>query len=152
MARTGLSKELREALKQAFEDVDVNQTGTISRGELRSVLQLCGQNPTSEEVAAYLEGSDVPGEMSQEEFFRFVERRVPLKTPSQIDQELMEAFEKFDDDGDFTISKEEFRKVMTRLGNEPLTEQDADALLESLGSLETEGKLNVAELAKLFMG
>lgn len=44
------------ALKGAFDDIDVDGTGTISKSELRTALQLIGQNPTAEEMATYMEG------------------------------------------------------------------------------------------------
>ena len=41
------------------------------------------------------------------------------------------------------ISRDEFRKVMTKLGDEPLSEQDADKLLDNLDVDEKDGKLSV---------
>ena len=43
------------ALKNAFEDIDFTSTGRINKSELRSALQLTGQNPTAEEMTTYTE-------------------------------------------------------------------------------------------------
>lgn len=84
------------------------------------------------------------GDLTLDEFYEFVERKVTIKSEEEIDKELMDAFEKFNEGNDFLISKEEFRKVMTKLGDEPLSEGDADTLLESLKTIENNGMLNVA--------
>ncbi|XP_045205688.1 centrin-2-like [Mercenaria mercenaria] len=146
-----LSEEQKTALKNAFEDIDINGTGKISKSELRAALQLIGQNPTSEEMITYMERLG-DGDFTLDEFLEYVEQRIPIKSQEEIDKELMDAFEKFNDDRDFLISKEEFKKVMTKLGDEPLTEGDAEYLLESLRNIEKNGMFNVAELARLFMG
>jgi Ca2+-binding EF-hand superfamily protein len=83
------------------------------------------------------------GTFTLAEFIEFVEQHIPFKTKEEIDKELTEAFEKFRDDRDLSISKEEFQKVMTKLGDEPLTDGDAETLIESLKNIENSGKYNV---------
>lgn len=146
-----LTEEHRNALKAAFEDIDITGTGRISKSELRSVLQLTGQNPTLEEMTEYMQHA-ADSQFTLQELYEFIERYIPIKSSEEIDQELMDAFDKFNEDRDFRISKEEFKKIMTKLGEEPLTESDADALIQSLSNIEEAGRYNVGELAKMFMG
>ena len=56
----------------------------------------------------------------------------------------MAAFEKFDTNKNFLISKDEFRHVLTSesMGDEPLTDQEADELLSNL-DVDGDGQLNI---------
>ncbi|XP_060586360.1 uncharacterized protein LOC132742085 [Ruditapes philippinarum] len=146
-----LTEPQKAALKDAFEDIDITNSGMINKSELRAALQLTGQNPTMEEMITYTERLG-NGTFTLAEFIEFVEQHIPFKTKEEIDKELTEAFEKFRDDRDLSISKEEFQKVMTKLGDEPLTDGDAETLIESLKNIENSGKYNVTELSRLFMG
>jgi len=46
---------MTSALVSAFQDVDVEKTGVIKTSELRTALQLVGQNPSAEEVTQLAE-------------------------------------------------------------------------------------------------
>ena len=56
----------------------------------------------------------------------------------------MNAFEKFDTNKNFLIDKDEFRHILTSdaMGDEPLTEAEADELLASL-DVDGDGQLNI---------
>ena len=84
------------------------------------------------------------GEFDRESFVKFVEDNVHIKSPEDIDKELMAAFEKFDTNKNFLISKDEFRHIMTsdNMGDEPLTEEEADELLGNL-DVDGDGQLNI---------
>ncbi|KAL4230334.1 hypothetical protein ACF0H5_010717 [Mactra antiquata] len=138
---TSISDTHKNALKRAFEDIDINKTGHIDKSDIRTVLQLSGQNPTSEEMFTYSDTGE-SGQMTLEELYEFVEQNIKMKTPEQIDKELASAFEKFKDGKDPCISKEELRKVMTKFGDEPLTEKDADTLIDTLKDIENAGRYN----------
>ena len=84
------------------------------------------------------------GEFDVETFVQFVEDHVPIKTPEEIDTELINAFEKFDSNKNHLIDKDEFRLILTSstMGDEPLTETEADELLAQL-DVDGDGQLNV---------
>lgn len=84
------------------------------------------------------------GEFDVETFVQFVVDHVPIKTPEEIDKELISAFEKFDSNKNFLIDKDEFRLILTSetMGDEPLTEAEADELLANL-DVDGDGQLNV---------
>ena len=56
----------------------------------------------------------------------------------------MNAFEKFDTNKNFLIDKDEFRHILTSdvMGDEPLTEAEADELLANL-DVDGDGQLNI---------
>ena len=39
---------------QAFDDIDIDKSGTISRKELRAALQLIGQNQTNADMLKFM--------------------------------------------------------------------------------------------------
>ena len=84
------------------------------------------------------------GEFDRESFVKFVEENVHIKSPEDIDKELMAAFEKFDTNKNFLISKDEFHHIMMsdNMGDEPLTEEEADELLGNL-DVDGDGQLNI---------
>ena len=75
---------------------------------------------------------------------KFVEDNVNIKTPEEIDEELIKAFAKFDANENHQIDQEEFRNILTShtMGDDPLTKDEADELLNSL-DVDGDGQLNV---------
>ena len=75
---------------------------------------------------------------------KFVEENVNIKTPEEIDEELIKAFAKFDANENHQIDQEEFRNILTShtMGDDPLTKDEADELLNSL-DVDGDGQLNV---------
>jgi len=63
---------------------------------------------------------------------QFIENYFPLKSQEKINDEIAEAFAKFETNEDYVITKADFRDILTKLGDEPLTESEADAILACL--------------------
>ena len=72
----------------------------------------------------------------------FVEVNVPLKSKATINDEIAEAFAKFNSEENDLISQAEFREILTQLGHEPLTDREADIVINSLNKRRNE-RLNV---------
>lgn len=72
----------------------------------------------------------------------FIEQCVPLKSQDKINDEIAEAFAKFETCEDFVISKADFRDILTKLGDEPLTESEADSIIDSLD--QSTDKVNIS--------
>lgn len=144
-----LTENLKEAMKEAFDNIDVEKTGKLDKNGVREVLQLIGQNPTKKEMDDYFKGID--GEMvDREEIGDFVEQFVHLKSQETINEEIAEAFAKFDTNENFVITKADFREILTKLGDEPLTPAQADKILASLDP--SSDTVNIPDLSKLLSG
>lgn len=61
---------------------------------------------------------------------------------------VIDLFREFDENGDGTVGKGEFRKALTRLMQSPPTREDSDALFESIDADES-GAIEYKELHKL---
>ncbi|XP_060586359.1 calmodulin-like protein 3 [Ruditapes philippinarum] len=88
--------------------------------------------------------------IERDEIGDFVEQFVHLKSQESINEEIAEAFAKFDTNDGFVITKADFREILTKLGDEPLSNAQADKIIESL---ETDSEnVNVPDLSKLLSG
>jgi hypothetical protein len=72
--------------------------------------------------------------IERDEIGDFVEQFVHLKSQESINEEIAEAFAKFDTNDGFVITKADFREILTILGDEPLSNAQADKIIESLGT------------------
>ncbi|KAH3841850.1 troponin C, skeletal muscle-like [Dreissena polymorpha] len=141
-----LSESLKAAIRDAFDKVDVDRRGHVDRGGAREVLQLIGQNPTREEMGAYFKEA-VSDVLDRDAIADFIEQRVSLKSQMAINEDIAEAFAKFDTNDQFVISKVDFREILTKLGDEPLTEAEAASIIECLD--KSSDKVKVSDLSKL---
>jgi Ca2+-binding EF-hand superfamily protein len=132
--KSKLSAELVEKYGEAFDAIDEDGKGTISKGELTSIL---GGNDIGEEaIAAALAkfDTDHDGEMDKDEYFDFVYGSM---------LENARAFLKAaDTSGDGKISKDELAGVFAQLGFPEGQAAEAMANADDDGS----GSLSVDEL------
>ena len=70
---------------------------------------------------------------------------------SEAEFELIEAFKVFDDDNSGMISASEYFKILTELGDEPLSPEDVMREFQELGIGE-DSEINYRELAKYLVG
>ncbi|KAL4230335.1 Troponin C [Mactra antiquata] len=144
-----LSDSLKEAIREAFDNVDRDKTGSLDMDGVREVLQLIGQNPTKREMDEYFRG--ISGDnIERGEIGDFIEQFVPLKSQARINEEIAEAFAKFDTNENFVISKANFHEILTKLGDEPLTKQQADMIMGCLD--QTSDNVDIPDLSKLLSG
>lgn len=146
MSAQKLSDSLKEAIIDAFDRIDVDKTCRLSSDGVRSVLQLVGQNPTKAELNIYFKqlGAD---SVDRNSICDFIEKFVPIKSQEKINNEIAEAFAKFDTNDNFVISKADFKEILTKIGDEPLTEAEVNTIMECLD--QNSDHLNVSDLSKL---
>ena len=121
---TNETQEERKSLyREIFSMFDKDNSNTVSKDELQSLLIALGRNPTPEEVEKFLGevDTDRSGQIDFDEFFRVMEK--VYNVPPNTIQEVVEAFRIFDLDNSGKISLEEFRRILTKYGNE-FTEND----------------------------
>ena len=141
MAET-LSAEDMAEFKSAFSFFDKNGDGTITTGELGTVLRSLGQNPTEKELKDMVKelDEDGNGKIDFEEFLSIAKK---MSRAKESDEELMEAFKVFDRDGDGFITAAELRHIMSNLG-ETLTDQEVDEMIRE-SDVDGDGRINYAE-------
>ncbi|CAI8613889.1 unnamed protein product [Vicia faba] len=125
--------EVQLELAQAFQLIDRDNDGVVSRQELEAVLTRLGgqaRPPTSEEIEMMLSevDSDGRGCISVESIMNRIGSG-PVSGNSNPEEELREAFEVFDTDRDGRISAEELLRVFRAIGDERCTLEECRRMI-----------------------
>ncbi|PAA48963.1 hypothetical protein BOX15_Mlig001318g1 [Macrostomum lignano] len=146
-----ISDEELEELKEAFAIFDQDKSGFIEPQELRHILQVLGQNPTKAEIDSIIAEADViviDGKIDFNEFARIMKSNYKFKSASEMDNELMSAFQVFDRDSNGYISRQELEFVLTSIG-ERLTSEEVDEMFRFADTNE-DGRISYKEFVVLF--
>ncbi len=110
-------------------------------------MKSLGQAPDASEVADMINDVDVngDGEIDFAEFLEMMARR--LGTENNQNEELRQAFQVFDKDGDGHITGVELKLVMKQLGEDLSDEQLADMMREA--DSNGDGHIDFAEFCKM---
>lgn len=123
-----ISDEYREELHEAFLMFDKNRDGSISVQELSQILQNLNQGATMDEINEMIKQVDVDGDgeigtclhtvntKTVTDFDEFVQMMANAKCSTE--EEMKQAFDVFDADGNGYIDKSELGEVLKQLGEE----------------------------------
>eukprot|EP01065_Artemidia_motanka_P029936 TRINITY_DN35996_c0_g1_i1.p1 TRINITY_DN35996_c0_g1~~TRINITY_DN35996_c0_g1_i1.p1 ORF type:complete len:153 (+),score=51.56 TRINITY_DN35996_c0_g1_i1:68-526(+) len=120
------------------------QDNSIATTELLSVLRALGQNPTDEEATALLQRAD-PHQQGVVHFNTFLQMAAGLTVNAE--QEIVEAFRTFDQDGKGVIHSSALRHIMTNLG-EKFDDLEVDEMIREAGVMGIEGDVRYEEFAR----
>ncbi|CAF0731690.1 unnamed protein product [Rotaria sordida] len=106
-----MATEASQELKLLFTLFDVDNSGTLTRAELKELLQSPdpdGPSVSEKEVDEYLKLADTDnsGDISMDEFVAFINNNVPQGTYG-----LKSIFRTIDTSGDGVVEKDEFEQV-----------------------------------------
>jgi len=141
-------EELAE-FKEIFDLVDEDHGGSISRGELRRLMETLRLKPTEEELDAMMKevDSDGSGDIDFHEFVAVMSRRVQADyTPEQ----LKAAFKVFETDSVAKgfVSTEVLEHALTTYGSDKLSPEEAAELLATVDP-ENTGRINYMEFINM---
>ncbi|KFK30982.1 hypothetical protein AALP_AA6G053400 [Arabis alpina] len=110
----GLSEEEIKGLKKMFEEMDTDNSGSITYEELKTGLAKLGSKLSEDEVKQLMEAADVDGNGTIDyiEFISATMHRHRLER----DEHLYKAFQYFDKDNSGHITKEELEIAMKEHG------------------------------------
>lgn len=133
-------------------------TGTFGRAraqltyaEVLSALRACGRNPSVEEFKEMVTEVDtkLDGALDFEDFMcLFVSE---LKDGPNDMKELLEAFQAFDKAGNGFIMSEDLKTVLTTMGKDRLTDEEAQMMV-NLADKDGDGVLDYDEIVELITG
>ncbi|KAI8885679.1 EF-hand [Backusella circina FSU 941] len=141
-----LSTKKKDDLKDLFASFDKDCDGKISRPELEDMLHSAGIQITSMSKLNNMLERD--GSLNFENFA--VLMRPTLSDPLRMtkkQQELKEAFDAFDKDGDGAIDVKELQSMMAQLGDK-LSLAEAQELIEEV-DMDKDGVVNFGEFATM---
>merc|ERR1712137_765222 len=111
----GLTKQMRQEIKDAFELFDQDQGGNIDRKELKVAIRALGFEPSKEELKKMMADADEDGsgEIDFSEFLQMMTERILARDPRE---EALKMFRLFDDDKTGKISFKNLKKITKDLG------------------------------------
>ncbi|KAK3008508.1 hypothetical protein RJ639_013216 [Escallonia herrerae] len=109
-----LSEEEIKGLKQMFNNMDTDRSGTITYDELKTGLSKLGSKLSESEIQQLMEAADVDksGTIDYVEFITATMHRHRLDK----EENLYKAFQYFDKDGSGFITRDELKQAMTEYG------------------------------------
>ena len=127
--------------KEAFDMFDKDKSGTISANEITKIMKNFGNPVSKKEVERMIAEIDTSGdgELDFEEFVTLMEIQFQEVSESEED-EVLRAFKSFDKDEDGKITNYEFRYILTKIGNNRLTDEEVDELFREC-DLQNDGIL-----------
>jgi len=128
--------------QDAFSAVDTDNDGIIASKQLLQVLRSIGQNPTDTEVQDMINEVDCNGKGTFE-FPAFLKMMARIISDLKAEDDIREAFQFFDSNGNGHISRFELKAVMMNLG-EKLTDTECDALVRE-ADLDGDGQIDYEE-------
>ena len=146
MVNSANDEEKEAEYKEAFSLFDKDGDGTITTKELGTVMKNLGQNPTEAELQEMIKEVDVDknGIIDFPEFLSLMARKMK---DTDTDEELKEAFDVFDRDGNGQISASELRQVMIHLV-EKLTDEEIDEMIGE-ADLDGDDHMNFEEFVRM---
>lgn len=117
----------------------------MTYAELLVALRACGRNPSVDEFKEMIQQVDtkLDGALDFEDFMCVYVMRLK-DGPNDMD-ELIEAFQAFDKQGNGFIMSEDLKTVLTTLGNDRLTDEEAQMMV-NLADKDGDGVLDYDEI------
>uniref|UniRef100_A0A7C8YSG2 Calcium/calmodulin-dependent protein kinase n=1 Tax=Opuntia streptacantha TaxID=393608 RepID=A0A7C8YSG2_OPUST len=144
MAEKNLSDEELKGLKELFNNIDIDRSGTITLEELKNGLARLGSRLSEPEIEQLLGAADVDksGTIDYMEFVTATMHRHRLER----DENLFEVFKYFDKDGNGYITRDELRQAMTEYGMGD--EKTIDEILDDVDT-DKDGTINFEEFVNM---
>lgn len=112
-----INKEQLTQLKEAFNLIDQDRDGVISKDDLQKILISLGQKPTDKEVREML--NEVQGNVDFARFLSMFASKMGSADPEDL---IRNAFTCFDEDCDGVLNFDDFKELLMTMGLR-LTEQ-----------------------------
>lgn len=139
-----LSEEEIQGLRQMFNNMDTDRSGTITYEELKTGLSRLGSKLSEQEVRELMEAADVDrsGTIDYIEFITATMHRHRLEK----EDHLFKAFQHFDKDGSGFITRDELRHAMTKYGMGD--EATIDEVINDV-DIDKDGRINYEEFVTM---
>ena len=143
-----LTEEELAEFREIFNLVDLDKGGTISKDELKQLMNTLGLKPTQEELNQMVDEIDADGngEIDFDEFVTVMSRKVNTSyTPTQV-KAAFKVFERDCPQG--YVSMSALEQALTTYGTEKLSLTDAQELLSQIEPDEN-GLINYVEFVNM---
>lgn len=139
-----LSDEEIKGLKQMFNNIDTDRSGTITYEELKSGLSKLGSKLNESEIKQLMDAADVDknGTIDYHEFITATINRHKLER----EENLFKAFQYFDKDNSGYVTREELRQALAeyQMGDEATIDEVIDDV-----DTDNDGRINYQEFVAM---
>ena len=146
-----ITEEKLKEYRKAFQTFDKDNSGGISKDEMREVMNSLGVNPSNEELEGMIKEVDLDenGLIGFEEFADLMHRKEKQdkEQQNQLNDEVLDAFKTFDRDGSGLITRAELLHVMEILGS-PLTQEEVNEMIQE-ADMDKDGCINYEEFVRM---
>ena len=147
--KTTAEKKLDEKmaiLKETFELFDKNADGEITHDELTKFFENTGDKVNKGEIQDMINEVDIEGNgsITFEGFKALMDRKL---RDEDIEEEIIEAFKKFDQDNNGLIGPEDVFNLLQSFGQD-ITVNEAEEMVKNV-DLDNDGFVNYQEFVKM---
>ena len=148
MSKTNIQEQRRELMNQIFDLYDTEHVGYVDIKDSLKMLAAMGKNLEPEDENDFLMVADPnkEGTITKQNFLKGVE--VLFTIPDSFLPEIKDAFKFFDKNNKWTISCDDFKKLLVKTSKE-YTEQEAEDLFKTL-DLNNKGEINIDDFINLW--
>ena len=146
----GIPLDKLEEYEELFNKYDKNQRGTISSNDLSKILNNKGYQISRDEIEEMVKNYSEYGEIDFEGFFAIMDKQEINDEMMNDKDVILNAFKSFDKTHEGKISTNEFRYILTKLGNK-FTEEECDMLFKEC-DLDNDGFLLYNDFVNFWIG
>ncbi|KAM3128069.1 hypothetical protein pb186bvf_019832 [Paramecium bursaria] len=145
-ARSELTEEQRQEIKEAFDLFDTDGTGYIDIKELKVAMRALGFEPKKEEVKLMIKDVDREGK-GVIEYADFLELMTVKMAERDPREEMLKAFRLFDDDNTGRITLKNLKRVARELG-ETMTDDELQEMIDE-ADRDGDGEINEEDFIRI---
>lgn len=140
-ARELTDEEVQE-IRSAFNLFDSDHSGTIDYRELKVAMRALGFAVKGSEVKTILKNydRDDSGKIEFDEFLEIMREKMTERSP---EEDMLRAFQLFDDDGTNKVTLRNLRRISRELG-EDVSDAELRAMIDEF-DLDKDGEINFSE-------
>ena len=139
--------EFEEELIEAFDDLDKDRSGTITKEEFGDFMRKLGYKPTLVELQEMMEeaAKEHPGQITFEEFKNILKKSV--KNEFSFNSSV-EAFSIFDKKNKDKINKDLIKNILLTRGEQNMTEAEIQDLIDHYMDFDENGEIDYKTFVK----
>ena len=139
--------ELEEEFIEAFNRLDEDHSGTITKEEIFTFMKKLGYRPSDLELREMMEevSKEHPGHITYWEFKKIILK--PIKDDLTLNSTI-EAFNTFDKMGKGKIKKEDLKNILLTRGEQNMAENEIEELLNHYMDFDENGEVDYKNFVK----
>ncbi|XP_024052807.1 caltractin-like [Terrapene carolina triunguis] len=141
-----LTEEQKQQLREAFDLLDTDGTGTVDVKDLKVSIRALGYEPKKEEMKKIVSEVDKEGS-GKINFDSFLYAMTQKMSEPESREDILKAFKLFDDNGTGKISFQNLKRVAGEIG-ENLTDEELQEMIDE-ADVDGDGEVNEQEFLRI---